>query len=444
MRIAYLAAGAAGRYCGTCLHDNTLAAELRKQGTDILLVPTYTPLRTDEENVSQSRLFFGGLNVYLQQKSAIFRHTPWFFDALLDRPALVEWLSRRSSGMEAAELGELTVSTLSGKDGRQRKELRKLVSWLKRDVQPTIVHLSNVLLAGLAPALRDELGVPLVASLAGEDIFVEQLTEPHYSRCRALLKQQAKHIDRFVALNNYFADFMADYLEIPRSKIEVIPHGLKLDGHWLRPTPVADPARPTTIGYFARIAPEKGLHLLVEAYCTLAGRTDLPPTRLRIAGYMSSGDQHYYEQVRKRISAAGLDDRVEFVGEVDRAGKIAFLHSLDLMSVPTVYHESKGISVIEALANGVPVVVPRHGAFPELIETTGGGLLCEPLDPNSIAAAIERLVREPETAAAMGRSGYDAVQRLHGAERMAASHRELYAQLISSQVAIGTRVATGS
>ncbi len=100
MKIAYLA-GAAGRYCGACLHDNTLATALTRQGVEILLIPTYTPIRTDEENVSHSRVFFGGLNVYLQQKSALFRHTPWFIDALFDSPRLLNWLSSDRSGMQA-------------------------------------------------------------------------------------------------------------------------------------------------------------------------------------------------------------------------------------------------------------------------------------------------------------------------------------------------------
>ena len=130
IRIVYLTAGAATRFCGSCLHDNGLARALKAAGEDVLLVPTYTPLRTDEENVSLSRVFFGGLNVYLQQNSAVFRHTPWFVDRMLDSPKLLDWLSRRSAGMAAAKLGALTVSTLSGEQGRQRKELEKLTRWL--------------------------------------------------------------------------------------------------------------------------------------------------------------------------------------------------------------------------------------------------------------------------------------------------------------------------
>jgi glycosyltransferase involved in cell wall biosynthesis len=433
MKIAYLSAGAAGRFCGTCLHDNTLAAALGKLGVEILLIPTYTPLRTDEESVSLSRVFFGGVNVYLQQKSALFRHTPWFLDSLLDSPRLLDWLSRRSAGMEVAKLGELTVSTLEGRQGRQRKEIDKLLAWLKQDVRPEVVHVSNVLLAGIVPALREELRVPVICNLSGEDIFLEQLTEPHYSQARALLKERARDVDRFVALNNYFADFMADYLEVERSKIEVIPHGLNLEGHGMRPARDGEASSEFVIGYFGRIAVEKGPHLLAEAFCLLAKRYDLPPLRLKMAGYMSSADRPYFEEVTARIKSAGVADRFEFAGELDRPAKIAFLQSLDVISVPTVYHESKGISVLEAFANGVPAVLPRHGAFPEMIEATGAGLLCEPLNPQALADAIARLATDRQLSAEYGRRGYEAIRELHTAQRMAERHVELYRRVAAGR-----------
>src|SRR5262245_35512522 len=101
MRIAYITAGAGGMYCGSCLHDNTLVSALRALGHDAILVPTYTPLRTDEHNVSLKRVFLGGVNVYLQQKSAIFRHTPWLVDRLLDAPGLLRWASRFAARTDA-------------------------------------------------------------------------------------------------------------------------------------------------------------------------------------------------------------------------------------------------------------------------------------------------------------------------------------------------------
>ena len=110
-------------YCGTCIHDNTVATVLKKQGHNVTLIPTYTPTRTDEANVSLNRVFFGGINVYLQQKLALFRHTPWAVDRLLDSPKLLNGLSGFSGSTDARDLGQLTVSMLSAEQGHQKKEL---------------------------------------------------------------------------------------------------------------------------------------------------------------------------------------------------------------------------------------------------------------------------------------------------------------------------------
>src|SRR5688572_21808084 len=143
MRIAYLAAGAAGMYCGSCLHDNTLAAALLKLGEDVILAPIYTPIRTDEVDVSQPRVFYGGINAYLQQKFPIFRRTPRWLDGWLDHPALLRLATKNAASVDASKLGDMTVSMLQGEQGNQRKELEKLVDWLVDDVKPDVVHLSN-------------------------------------------------------------------------------------------------------------------------------------------------------------------------------------------------------------------------------------------------------------------------------------------------------------
>ena len=120
MKIAFITAGAAGMYCGSCMKDNTLAAALTRAGHDALLIPTYTPIRTDEEDVSQRRIFFGGINVYLQQKRRLCRHTPWLFDRLLDFPRLLRWVSRFAVKTTPDQLGDMTISMLEGRGGKQR------------------------------------------------------------------------------------------------------------------------------------------------------------------------------------------------------------------------------------------------------------------------------------------------------------------------------------
>ena len=217
MKIVHLAAGAGGMYCGSCLHGNTLAAALRAAGHDCVLAPMYTPIRTDEPSVSIDRVAFGGINVYLQQHSALFRHTPWLVDRLLDRPKLLSLAAGRSAAVQPEQLGTLSVSMLEGEHGRQRKEVEKLVQWLERDVRPDVVHLNNALLIGVARAIRKRLGVPVVCGLTGEDAFLERLLDPHRARARKRCRERTAEVAAMVAMNRYYADRMAEYLGARRS-----------------------------------------------------------------------------------------------------------------------------------------------------------------------------------------------------------------------------------
>src|SRR5262245_52650366 len=195
MKIAYITAGAAGSFCGSCLHDNTLVAALLAQGHDALLIPTYTPTRTDETDVSQKRVFFGGINVYLQQKLALFRHTPWMLDWLLDAPRLLRWVSRFAVKTQAQELGALTVSMVKGEHGYQRKEVAKLAYWLATEVKPQLINFSNVLLSGLIPEVKRRVASPILCTLQGDDVFLEALPEPYRSQALALIRDHCRLVD---------------------------------------------------------------------------------------------------------------------------------------------------------------------------------------------------------------------------------------------------------
>jgi glycosyltransferase involved in cell wall biosynthesis len=427
MRIAYLAAGAAGMYCGSCLHDNTLAAALLKLGEDVILAPIYTPIRTDEADVSEPRVFYGGINAYLQQKFPLFRRTPRWLDRWLDHPALLRWATRGAASVNPAKLGDMTVSMLRGEEGNQHKELDKLVDWLIDDVRPDVVHLSNSMMLGLARRIAARCGPPVVCSLSGEDIFLEKLAAPHYEQARQLLRDRARDVNAFVALNNYYADFMAEYLAVPRERIHVIPHGLELEGHGNRRERAA--GAPRRVGFLARICHDKGLHLLADAGERLAHRAEAPSFEVHAAGYLGGGDRLYLDEIEHRLNRGPLAGRFKYHGELDRPGKIAFLQSLDVMSLPTVYRESKGLPVLEALANGVPVVLPRHGAFPEMIADTGGGVLHEPLDTEDLANKLAALLNDPDHAQELGRRGQQAVGERYHARAMAERTLGLYRDL---------------
>jgi glycosyltransferase involved in cell wall biosynthesis len=151
-----------------------------------------------------------------------------------------------------------------------------------------------------------------------------------------------------------------DYLAIPRDKIEVVPLGINMEGHEAVPKQPSDKLR---VGYFARIAPEKGLHVLCEAVSLMK-----EPVELRAAGYLPPDRRAYLEDLQQRFE-------LKYEGSPDRIGKIKFLQSIDVLSVPSTYEEPKGIFLFESMANGTPVVQPRRGAYVEIVGKTRGGVL---------------------------------------------------------------------
>jgi glycosyltransferase involved in cell wall biosynthesis len=426
VKVAYVSAGAGGMYCGSCLHDNALAGALIRQGHDVALIPTWTPMRTDDRDVSIDRVFYGAINAWLAQKLGVFRHTPWLLDRLLNGKRLLGWASARGSTVDASLLGGMTLSVLEGEAGHHRKELDRLVAWLA-EFRPEIVHLTNSMFLGMAQRIRAELDVPVLCSLQGEDLFVDRLSEPWRERVHALLCAKALDVDLHLAATRFYADAMASWLGVPRERMRVVPLGINVRGH--RAVDRAD--GPFVVGYLARIAPEKGLHLLVEAFRTLGDRVGRDRVRLRIAGWLGPGDRAWFDGVRRAVDQAGLAGAVDVVGEVDRAGKLAFLESIDVMSVPTTYRDPKGLSILEALASGVPVVQPAHGAFPELVESTGGGVLVEPGSTEALAGALEALFRDPARRRELGLRGREAVLRERTDDRMAERTLEVYADCLA-------------
>ena len=429
MRIVHITAGAGGRLCGSCLHDNTLVRALQMQGCDAILLPAYVPTTTDDTNVADPRIVMGGVNVWLQEHVPFFRHTPWFVDRLLDSPRLLAWLASRTSETRPADLGPLTVSSLQGERGHQRKEVEKLCRLLAHELRPDVVHLSNALLLGMARPIRAATGAGLVCSLSGEDIFIEKIPEPAYSQIRDLLRERARDVDRFVALNAFFADFMADYLAVPRERIVVIPHGVDTVGFPGAPRGRTAGSR-FVIGSLARACPEKGLDLLVRALPLVREKHD---ATLRAAGAVVDAERGYIAQCLATARDLGVAEHVTWLGQLDRPGKLAFFAAIDLFAMPTVFPEAKGIPVIEALAAGVPVVAPAHGAFPELLDDEQAGRLHAPGDADDLARVIIAMLDDAEMRGRMAAYGRALVGRRHHASQMAASHEDLYRQVASGR-----------
>lgn len=435
LKIAYLTAGGAGMFCGSCMRDNTVARVMHRLGHDVHLIPMYTPIRVDEEDVSEKTLFYGGINVYMEQNVPGYRFLPPLLTRWLDHPRIIGWATSRGIETDARQLGALTLSMLKGERGNQRNEARRLADWLARSVQPEIINLSNMLIAGCSPVLRKELGCPIVVTLQGDDIFMDDLPEPYRRQCLLQIRQLIEHVDGFIVFSRYYAEYMAEYFGIPHEKFHLVPLGIDLaDWPATAASVLADEAHVPTIGYLARMVPEKGLHVLIDAYLHLRRLPGLEHTRLKIAGWAGPGQQSYVDQQLAKLREAGCLSDVEYLGTVDRAQKLAFLQSIDVLSVPTTYRDPKGLFVLEALATGVPVVQPDHGAFPELIAATAGGYLVPPDDPLALAQKLAEVLLNLDGTRHVGRSAAQVVRTKFNSQVAAEATVRVYRELIAQKV----------
>ncbi|MHC4244820.1 MAG: glycosyltransferase family 4 protein [Planctomycetota bacterium] len=414
-------------YCENCLRDAALIKAMMKAGHDVLSVPLYLPLSAEvSDSIVNAPIFFGGINVYLQQKSSFFQKTPRWFDKLLDSPKLLRWVGRKAGMTSARDLGETTTSMLRGEQGRQIKELDRLVEWLDaQDTKPDVVCLSNIMLVGFARRFKQRLGVPIVCLLQDEDGFLDGLPLPYSDQAWGIIADRASDIDAFIAVSKYYADVMQQRLEIASEKMCVVYMGISLDGYELRQT---EPEIPT-IGYLSRMCPDKGLDTLVEAFIRLKNNDKLNNARLRITGGKRTDDEKFLNQNRERLASCELLDDVEFLSDFDSITKSAFLRTLSVLSVPESQPVAYGLYVLEALAAGVPVVEPSNGVFPELLEITGGGVLFEPNNVAALAAAIEKILLEPDCARKMGKHGRDVVFEKFNIEQTAEEIVRIYGEI---------------
>jgi glycosyltransferase involved in cell wall biosynthesis len=437
LRIVQITPGAGKMFCGACLRDNALVAALRRLGHAATMMPLYVPLTLDEADQSAGApLFYGGINVFLEQHSALFRHAPPWLHRWLAAPALLNLAAGPATRTRPEHLGPITLSMLRGEEGRQARELDELIGWLRHE-KPDVICLSNALLIGLTRRLRSELRVPVICTLQGEDWFLDSLPAGAREQAWQIVAERAAEADLFIAPSRYFADLMQKRLRLPQERVHVVFNGINLEGFSPNPQSAEGSRTSTnpqfpTLGYFARMSREKGLEQLVAAFLLLKKRARVKNLKLRVGGSCGPADQVVVVELRDRLEKAGVGGDVDFVPNPSRAAKLEFLRSLSVFSVPATYHEAFGLYLIEALASGVPVVQPAHSAFPEIVQATGGGLLCDAHDLNALADALESLLLDPARARALGETGRRAVAEKFNVETMAREVAALCAGAIRS------------
>lgn len=429
MKIAQLTPGSGDNfYCENCLRDAALVRAMRELGHDVLMIPMYLPLQADKgERISNAPIFFGGINVYLQQKLSVFRKTPRWIDKLFDRPRLLEWAGTKAGMTSARDLGETTISMLRGEDGRQVKELDRLVTWLKLpENKPDVVCLSNALLAGLVKSIKDRLDVPVVCLLQDEDGFLDGLAEPYAKQAWEILAQRVQDVDAFTAVSRYYANTMRKRLELDADRVHVVYTGIPLEGYEEREAGLQVPA----IGYLSRMCPDKGLDTLAEAFIILKQSEGLENIKLIAAGGRTSNDEAFLSKIKQRLEGSGFIEDVEFWPGFERNERLDFFRSISVLSVPEKKPVAYGLYVLEALAAGVPFVEPAIGVFGELLEMTGGGVLYEPDNIQALADALKPLLLNADYALELGAKGRCGVVENFDIKQTARKMVRIYEQVI--------------
>jgi len=427
MRIVFMTPGSGDNfYCENCLRDKAIVVALRSAGHDATSVPLYLPpLLQDTDAGTDAPIFFGGVNVFLQQHLSVFRRTPRWIDRLFDSRPLLKMAAKKADMTTAAELGKTTVSMLRGEKGRQAKELQRLIRYLADDARPQVVVLSNALLLGMAPRLKQQLGAGIVCMLQDEHDFIDALPDEFADQAWGLMRERSSAVDMFVAGSRYYADLMRPRLGLDAGRVRVVYNGIDPEGY----TPAPSPPSPPTVGFLQRMHPSKGLDMLAEAFIRLKADPELRDVRLLIAGGKTENDEPFVRAVGNQLKRAGVSAHVEWAGDFDRQAKRDLLPRLTVMCVPDRVGPASALFMIESLLAGVPVVEPDCGVFGELVEATGAGLLFEPGNLDDLTAKLKDLLADPDRAHQLGQAGRAAAMKNLTAEATAKKLAELFETL---------------
>jgi len=364
--------------------------------------------------------------VYLQQKASLFRKTPRWLDRCLDNSLILKGVGKLSGMTSAKDLGQTTLSMLQGQNGRQQKELARLTHWLARlEPKPDVIVLSNILLAGLAPSLKENLKIPLVCLLQDEEGFLDTLPKPYANQCWDRARQNAAAFDALVCVSEYYQQVMHERLGLDSTKLPVIPVGIDPSAY----QPAAGPPAVPTIGFLSRMCYDQGLDILINALHLLKRDDRLQATRLHVTGGKSGADSVFLKKMQNRLKVLNLSDSVEYFTDYDLPSRSQFLRGLSVMAVPARQPLAYGLFAMEACASGIPFVGPNQGVFGELARHTQAGVLYAPNNPVRLSETLRPLLTDPNTAFQLGRRGRQAIQQHYSIQKTTQRLSELFASL---------------
>ena len=413
-------------YCQNCERHRNLVREFKRQGHTPLIVPMYLPLSFEVSDTLKSPIFFGAINVYLEEKYSFYNKIPNWIKHCLESRALLRWISKKTGSTDPDGLEEMTLSIMRSDGGKHEHELNRMLSWLQTDVKPNVVHLSNGLLIGIGVKIKQALSIPVFVTLQDEDQWIDKMKQPYAQQAWQLIKEGAEAIDLFTPVSQSYADFVCGRTGISKDKMAVVPIGLNLH-EYRRRVPAKNPM---SIGYLSRMTESLGLDILVDAFLILKKDNRLKNLKLKIHGGITPADKKFVQKIKEKIHQKGYSSDVDINTEFDHQHVSTFFDSLTVVSVPALKGEAFGLFIIESLASGIPVVQPNLGGYTEIIKKTGGGVLYDQNTAQGLAHALKGVLTALPLLDEISQRGREQVEKYYTIEHMANKLLDMYLNVV--------------
>ena len=341
-----------------------------------------------------------------------------------------QYAARKAGSTRAHGLETLTESMLLGEEGAQLDDLTEIVNYLKYHEKPDIVHFSNALLLGMARMVRREVGIPVVCSLQDEDVWIDAMEPDARQKMWNLMAQRAAETDALIAVSDWFASEMQKKMQLPKGIVHTIPIGIDTAQYSYSPPALEN----RTIGYLSRLCEENGLGILVDAFILLKKDPRNSDLKLRLTGGHTGDDNAFIRNQMKNLRKNEVADAVEIIPNFGFPDLHDFFTGLTLLSVPVLKGEAFGLYQLEAMASGIPVVQPALGAFPEIINKSGGGVVYHPNDAATLAATITNLLAEPGKITSLSTTGRSGIEEHFDCTKVTKQLLSVYRNVIQNFV----------
>jgi len=248
------------------------------------------------------------------------------------------------------------------------------------------------------------------------------MVEPYREKAWKMIAREAAHVDSFVTPSNYYLQFFISRTGIKNNNMHIVPLGFDPE-HFLADKELV---RPPAIGYFSRVNYHNGFDKLVDAFINLKKKDLVPELSLNICGGYTGDDKPFISSQIKKIKEQGFQKYVKFYPEFQGDKKMEFFSSVDVISVPVRKYDGYGLYILEANSAGIPVVQPETGAFPEIVEKTGGGIIYRPDTTEELSSTLLSLLTDKKLAIKLGETGSIKVRSELSLAKMSSGLAEVY------------------